>query len=45
LPCAFREARIEVRPWGERSVYGADPFGNPICLVDAATVFTGLGGA
>jgi hypothetical protein len=32
---------IAVRPWGERSFYASDPFGNPICLVDAATVFTG----
>lgn len=33
--------RIEKRPWGERSVYMKDPFGNPLCLVEAATVFTG----
>ena len=32
---------IERRPWGERSVYLKDPFGNPLCLVDEATVFTG----
>lgn len=32
---------IETRPWGERSVYFRDPFDNPICLVDATTVFTG----
>lgn len=29
------------RPWGERSFYAFDPFGNPICFVDEATVFTG----
>jgi hypothetical protein len=29
------------RPWGERSFYMHDPFGNPLCFVDAATVFTG----
>jgi predicted enzyme related to lactoylglutathione lyase len=29
------------RPWGERSFYMFDPFGNPICFVDAASVFTG----
>ena len=34
--------RIETRPWGERSFYAADPFGNPLCFVDARTVFTGF---
>jgi catechol 2,3-dioxygenase-like lactoylglutathione lyase family enzyme len=34
-------AEIVVRPWGERSFYAADPSGNPLCLVDSATVFTG----
>jgi catechol 2,3-dioxygenase-like lactoylglutathione lyase family enzyme len=29
------------RPWGERSFYAYDPFGNPLCFVDAATLFTG----
>jgi catechol 2,3-dioxygenase-like lactoylglutathione lyase family enzyme len=29
------------RPWGERSFYAVDPFGNKICFVDRATVFTG----
>jgi catechol 2,3-dioxygenase-like lactoylglutathione lyase family enzyme len=32
---------IVVRPWGERSFYGADPSGNPICFVDSRTSFTG----
>ncbi len=32
---------IETRPWGERSFYVRDPFGNPVCFVDAKTVFTG----
>jgi catechol 2,3-dioxygenase-like lactoylglutathione lyase family enzyme len=32
---------IAQRPWGERSFYLKDPFGNPICFVDRATVFTG----
>lgn len=32
---------IALRPWGERSFYADDPFGNPICLVDAGTVFWG----
>jgi len=33
---------IEVRPWGERSFYALDPFGNPICFVDETTLFTGI---
>ena len=33
---------IEVRPWGERSFYAIDPFGNGLCFVDDATLFTGL---
>jgi catechol 2,3-dioxygenase-like lactoylglutathione lyase family enzyme len=32
---------IARRPWGERSFYVFDPFGNPLCFVDAASVFTG----
>ena len=32
---------IATRPWGERSFYADDPFGNPLCFVDAATLFTG----
>ena len=32
---------IDVRPWGERSFYARDPFGNPICFVDSQTLFTG----
>jgi catechol 2,3-dioxygenase-like lactoylglutathione lyase family enzyme len=32
---------IAKRPWGERSFYIDDPFGNPLCFVDAATIFTG----
>jgi predicted enzyme related to lactoylglutathione lyase len=39
--CLWLEAKIERRPWGERSFYAKDPFGNPICLVDEKTVFTG----
>jgi predicted enzyme related to lactoylglutathione lyase len=31
---------IETQPWGERSFYCADPFGNKLCFVDAATLFT-----
>ena len=32
---------IARRPWGERSFYLRDPFGNPLCVVDAASIFTG----
>lgn len=32
---------IARRPWGERSFYMHDPSGNPLCFVDAATLFTG----
>lgn len=32
---------IATRPWGERSFYVDDPFGNLLCFVDASTVFTG----
>ena len=31
---------IATRPWGERSFYMKDPFGNPLCFVDEGTVFT-----
>ena len=30
-----------VRPWGERSFYVADPWGNGLCFVDEKTLFTG----
>jgi catechol 2,3-dioxygenase-like lactoylglutathione lyase family enzyme len=39
--CKWIEPKIERRPWGERSFYAQDPFGNPICFVDETTVFTG----
>lgn len=29
------------RPWGERSFYVRDPWGNPLCFVEEGTVFTG----
>jgi len=32
---------IVERPWGERSFYAVDPFGNPLCFVEAQTIFTG----
>lgn len=32
---------IVVRPWGERSFYVHDPWGNGLCFVDEKTLFTG----
>lgn len=32
---------IETQPWGERSFYCTDPFGNKLCFVDDTTCFTG----
>jgi len=32
---------IVVRPWGERSFYAEDPWKNPLCFVEAGTVYTG----
>jgi catechol 2,3-dioxygenase-like lactoylglutathione lyase family enzyme len=32
---------IVVRPWGERSFYVEDPWGNGLCFVDQTTLFTG----
>lgn len=34
-------AEIAKRPWGERSFYLHDPFGNPVCFVERPTMFTG----
>lgn len=33
--------QIVTRPWGERSFYVLDPFGNKLCFVDRTTTFTG----
>ena len=33
--------RIAERPWGERSFYASDPFGNKLCFVSKDSVFTG----
>lgn len=30
-----------VRPWGERSFYADDPWGNPLCFVDRGTIYAG----
>ena len=35
-------AGIALRPWGERSFYCRDPFGNPLCFVESGTEFLGL---
>ena len=32
---------IVKRPWGERSFYAYDPWGNGLCFVDENTLFTG----
>jgi hypothetical protein len=29
------------RPWGERSFYVKDPWGNGLCFVDEKTIYTG----
>ncbi|HEX5050325.1 MAG TPA: VOC family protein [Planctomycetota bacterium] len=31
--------QITVQPWGERSFYVEDPWHNPLCFVEAGTVF------
>lgn len=35
------DTSIKIMPWGERLFYAKDPFGNPICFVDQATVYRG----
>lgn len=35
------DSQIKTWPWGERSFYAVDPFGNPLCFVDQQTVFMG----
>jgi len=32
---------ISVKPWGERSFYVNDPWGNQLCFVEAGTVYAG----
>lgn len=48
LNCVSREnvhdapgGGIVVRPWGERSFYVEDPWKNPLCFVEAGTVYAG----
>jgi predicted enzyme related to lactoylglutathione lyase len=33
--------KISVRPWGERSFYAEDPWNNPLCFVEAGTIYPG----
>ena len=42
LGCREIDDQIKTQPWGERSFYFVDPFGNQICFVDEKTVFTGI---
>ena len=37
----LRMGEIARRPWGEVSFYMHDPSGNPLCFVDASTLFSG----
>ena len=32
---------IVTRPWGEKSFYAEDPWGNGLCFVQSGTIFTG----
>ena len=48
LGCLSREevhgvpgGRISVRPWGERSFYAEDKWKNPLCFVEAGTLYPG----
>ena len=48
LDCLSREnvhgapgGAISVRPWGERSFYAEDRWQNPLCFVEAGTVYPG----
>jgi hypothetical protein len=33
--------RLNVRPWSERSFYAEHPWHNPLCFVEAGTVYPG----
>lgn len=48
LGCLSREVvhgapagAMTVRPWGERSFYADDPWGNPLCFVEEGTIYAG----
>jgi hypothetical protein len=36
-----RGGDISVKPWGERSFYANDPWANPLCFVEAGTIYAG----
>ena len=36
-----RGGDLVTRPWGERSFYADDPWGNPLCFVEAGTTYPG----
>ena len=36
-----RGGQISVRPWGERSFYAEDRWQNPLCFVEAGTLYPG----
>jgi uncharacterized glyoxalase superfamily protein PhnB len=40
LPQTSLRQPIQTQPWGERSFYCNDPFGNKLCFVDERTLFT-----
>jgi catechol 2,3-dioxygenase-like lactoylglutathione lyase family enzyme len=37
----LRGGDISVKPWGERSFYSSDPWGNQLCFVEAGTAYAG----
>jgi predicted enzyme related to lactoylglutathione lyase len=39
--CSWLGDEIKTYPWGERSFYARDPWGNPICFVETGTEFIG----
>lgn len=41
VPGVGPPGEIAERPWGERSFYALDPFGNRLCFVSRDSVFTG----
>ena len=48
LDCLSKESvhgtpagEISVKPWGERSFYAGDKWRNPLCFVEAGTVYPG----
>jgi hypothetical protein len=33
-------SKVIERPWGEKSFYATDPWGNELCFVDEGTLYT-----